>query len=165
MQRTEPKKRLSCAFGERLPVIGHRIPATGLIRVSLKTQIRTQSRITRMAVSSVRPAHTLVTKSTESPESAAFAPASAPQKSPVVGFSGNRRVPNPQNEPVKTYAPGSPERASLKERLQSMANERIEIPLIIGGKEVRTGDLAQTVMPHNHRHVLGDWHRARVAEI
>src|SRR5260221_516916 len=118
-----------------------------------------------MAVSSVRPAHAQVAKSTESPESAAFAPATAPQTSPVVGFSGNRRVPNPQNEPVKTYAPGSPERASLKERLRTMADERIEIPLIIGGKEIRTGELAQSVMPHNHRHVLADWHRAGPAEI
>ena len=118
-----------------------------------------------MAVSSVRPAHAPVAKSTESPESAAFAPATAPQTSPVVGFSGNRRVPNPQNEPVKSYAPGSPERASLKERLRTMADERIEIPLIIGGKEIRTGNLAQTVMPHNHRHVLADWHRAGPTEI
>jgi 1-pyrroline-5-carboxylate dehydrogenase len=118
-----------------------------------------------MAVSSVRPAHAPVAKSTESPESAAFAPATGSQQSPVVGFSGNRRVPNPQNEPVKSYAPGSPERASLKERLRTMADERIEIPLIIGGKEIRTGNLAQTVMPHNHRHVLADWHRAGPAEI
>ncbi|MFN2601343.1 MAG: L-glutamate gamma-semialdehyde dehydrogenase [Gemmatimonadaceae bacterium] len=85
--------------------------------------------------------------------------------SAVVGFAGNRRVPNPQNEPVKSYAPGSPERASLKERLRTMADERIEIPLILGGNEIRTGDLAQTVMPHNHRHVLADWHRAGPAEI
>jgi len=46
-----------------------------------------------------------------------------------------------------------------------MADERIEIPLIIGGKEIRTGELAQTVMPHNHRHVLADWHRAGHDEI
>src|SRR6266550_3660662 len=118
-----------------------------------------------MAVSSVRPAPAPVAKPTESPESAAFAPATAPQTSPVVGFTGNRRVPNPQNEPVKSYAPGSPERASLKERLRTMADERIEIPLIIGGQEIRTGALAQTVMPHNHRHVLADWHRAGPAEI
>ena len=118
-----------------------------------------------MAVSSVRPAHAPVAKPTDSSEPAGFAPATAPQTSPVVGFAGNRRVPNPQNEPVKSYAPGSPERASLKERLRTMADERIDIPLIIGGKEIRTGDLAQTVMPHNHRHVLADWHRAGPAEI
>jgi 1-pyrroline-5-carboxylate dehydrogenase len=76
------------------------------------------------------------------------------------GFSGTRRVPPPVNEPVKAYAPGSPEKAELKARLKSMAAERLDIPLIIGGKEVRTGDKAQAVMPHDHRHVLGDWHKA-----
>ncbi|HEY0529858.1 MAG TPA: L-glutamate gamma-semialdehyde dehydrogenase [Gemmatimonadaceae bacterium] len=81
------------------------------------------------------------------------------------GFNGNRRVPQPVNEPVKSYAPGSAERATLKARLQSMSNERVDIPIIIGGKEIRTGDLAQTVMPHNHRHVLADWHRASAEHV
>jgi 1-pyrroline-5-carboxylate dehydrogenase len=76
------------------------------------------------------------------------------------GFSGIRRVPPPVNDPVRSYAPGSPERAELKARLKAMAGERIEIPLVIGGKEVRTGDKAQAVMPHDHRHVLADWHKA-----
>jgi 1-pyrroline-5-carboxylate dehydrogenase len=84
------------------------------------------------------------------------------QDRPVLdaSFAGNRRVPPPVNEPVKSYAPGSPERAELKARLKSMAGERIEIPLRIGGKDVRTGATAQAVMPHDHRHVLADWHRA-----
>jgi 1-pyrroline-5-carboxylate dehydrogenase len=64
------------------------------------------------------------------------------------------------NEPIKSYAPGSPERAELKARLKSMSNERADIPLIIGGEEVHTGELVQAVMPHNHRHILADWHRA-----
>jgi 1-pyrroline-5-carboxylate dehydrogenase len=93
------------------------------------------------------------------------APAVGAEARVATGFNGNCRVPAPVNEPVKQYAPGSPERASLKERLASMANERVDIPLIIGGKEVRTGDLAQTVMPHNHRHVLADWHRAAPAHV
>ncbi|HEV7839061.1 MAG TPA: aldehyde dehydrogenase family protein, partial [Gemmatimonadaceae bacterium] len=76
------------------------------------------------------------------------------------GFNGNRRVPPPVNEPIKTYAPGSAERAELKARLQKMSNERVDIPLIIGGSEVHTGALAESVMPHNHRHVLASWHRA-----
>src|SRR2546423_12499621 len=80
-------------------------------------------------------------------------------------FNESRRVPPPVNEPVKSYAPGSPERAALKERLRSMANEKIEIPLVIGGKEIRTGDLVDSVMPHNHRHVLGQWHRATESNI
>jgi 1-pyrroline-5-carboxylate dehydrogenase len=76
------------------------------------------------------------------------------------GFNGIRQVPPPVNEPVKGYAPGSPEKASLKARLASMAKEHIEVPLIIGGKEITTGDVAQAVMPHDHGHVLADWHRA-----
>src|SRR4051812_20586627 len=80
-------------------------------------------------------------------------------------FNGNRRVPTPLNEPVKSYAPGSPERASLKDRLKSMSNERVDIPAIIGGREIRSGDLAQSVMPHNHKHVLADWHKATASDV
>ena len=76
------------------------------------------------------------------------------------GFSGTRVVPPPVNEPVKAYAPGSPEKVEIKESLKSMAAERMEIPVIIGGKEVRTGDQAMAVMPHNHGQVLADWHKA-----
>jgi len=83
----------------------------------------------------------------------------------VAGFNGNRRVPPPVNEPVKSYVPGSPERAALKDRLRSMSNERVDIPLIIGGKEVHTGEVSDAVMPHNHRHVLAQWHRASATNI
>ncbi|HWP02535.1 MAG TPA: L-glutamate gamma-semialdehyde dehydrogenase [Gemmatimonadaceae bacterium] len=78
----------------------------------------------------------------------------------TVPVSGIRAVPRPANEPVRSYAPGTPERSSLKERLRQMASERIEIPIVIGGKEYRSGDLGQVVMPHKHAHVLADWHRA-----
>src|SRR4051794_15138155 len=67
----------------------------------------------------------------------------------IAAFNGNRRVPAPVNEPIRSYAPGSPERASLKARLKEMAAETIEMPLIIGGKEIRTGDTAPSVMPHD----------------
>jgi 1-pyrroline-5-carboxylate dehydrogenase len=77
------------------------------------------------------------------------------------GFNGTRRVPPPVNEAVKAYAPGSPERAELKARLKAMAGERIEIPLVIGGKEVRSPETAKAVMPHDHGHVLADWHKAQ----
>ena len=87
-------------------------------------------------------------------------PATARPNSPAPGFAGTRRVPPPVNEPIKGYAPKSPERAEVKARLKEMASERIDIPLVIGGKEVRTGDTAQSVMPHDHKHVLGDYHRA-----
>ena len=82
---------------------------------------------------------------------------------PLAGYSGTRRVPPPVNEPVKSYGPGTPEKAELKARLASMAKARVDIPIIIGGTEIRTGDLAQSVMPHDHAHVLADWHRASPA--
>ena len=78
----------------------------------------------------------------------------------LTGFTAVRHVPPPVNEPVKSYAPGSPERKELKARLKSMTDERIEIPLVIGGKEVRTGEMVQATMPHDHAHVLADWHKA-----
>src|SRR5262245_34971459 len=78
------------------------------------------------------------------------------QTSTLAAFGGIRRVPQPINEPNKTYAPGSAERAELKVRLKQMAAERIEIPLVIGGKEIRTGRTAHAVMPHDHKHVLAD---------
>jgi 1-pyrroline-5-carboxylate dehydrogenase len=75
-------------------------------------------------------------------------------------FAGVRRVPSPVNDPNRSYAPGTPERAELKARLESMAAERIEIPVIIGGREIRTGRKGQSVMPHDHSHVLADYHIA-----
>ena len=75
-------------------------------------------------------------------------------------FAGIRRVPQPINEPNRSYAPGSPERAELKARLASMAAEKIDIPIVIGGKEIRTGKIEKTVMPHAHQHVLAEYHKA-----
>ena len=63
--------------------------------------------------------------------------------SSYVAFNGHRRVPPPVNEPIRSYAPGSPERASLKARLKAMASEKIDMPLIIGGQEVKTGSCGQ----------------------
>jgi 1-pyrroline-5-carboxylate dehydrogenase len=79
---------------------------------------------------------------------------------PHVVFSGHRKVPSAVNEPTRAYAPGSPERASLKARLSVMAGEKIDMPLIIAGCDVRTGKTAQSVMPHDHAHVLGEFHMA-----
>jgi 1-pyrroline-5-carboxylate dehydrogenase len=77
-----------------------------------------------------------------------------------VAFNGHRRVPPPVNEPIRSYAPGSPERASLKATLKAMASEKVDMPLIIGGKEVKTGSCGQAVMPHDHSHVLGEYQKA-----
>ena len=57
-------------------------------------------------------------------------------------------LPESYNEPVRDYAPGSPERASLKTRLAELDGQQIEIPMIIGGQEVRTGTTAEAVKPH-----------------
>ncbi len=78
----------------------------------------------------------------------------------TASFNGHRRVPPPVNDPIRSYAPGSPERAPLKARLKSMASEMAEIPLVIGGQRVRTGDTGTAVMPHDHQHVLGTYHKA-----
>lgn len=75
------------------------------------------------------------------------------------------KVPTPANEPVYSYAPGSPERDLLKAALGDIKAKKIEIPLIIGGKEVRTGKLGKVVMPHDHQHVLGEYHIAGEKEI
>jgi len=74
-------------------------------------------------------------------------------------------VPVPENEPVRAYAPGSAERSSLKARLDAMASTRIEVPLIIGGEEVMTGNTKDIVMPHAHDHVLGRFHQAGPDEV
>jgi 1-pyrroline-5-carboxylate dehydrogenase len=75
-------------------------------------------------------------------------------------FAGIRRVPQPINDPNRSYAPGTPERAELKARLKTMASEKIDIPLVIGGREIRTGRLEKSVMPHDHQHVLAEYHKA-----
>ncbi|MEW5764121.1 MAG: L-glutamate gamma-semialdehyde dehydrogenase [Acidobacteriota bacterium] len=74
-------------------------------------------------------------------------------------------VPKPQNEPVLSYGPGSPEKAALKAELKRQLSEEIEIPLLIGGKEVRTGNTAKAVCPHDHRHVLATYHQAGAKEV
>ncbi|MGH9458140.1 MAG: L-glutamate gamma-semialdehyde dehydrogenase [Thermoanaerobaculia bacterium] len=79
--------------------------------------------------------------------------------------NGVIRIPKPVNEPVRAYAPGSPEKKSIKKRLSEMLGETIEIPLIIGGKEVRTGKTAAAVCPFDHGHVLATYHQAGAKEV
>ena len=69
------------------------------------------------------------------------------------------------NEPIKSYLPGSTEKQSIKAQLEEMSNECIDIPIIIGGKEIRTNDLGKCVMPHNHQHVLAHYHKASSVEV
>ena len=70
------------------------------------------------------------------------------------------RTPAPRNEPVLNYAPGSPERAALKAALARMAGETIEIPVVIGGREYRTGRTVDVISPHDHGRVLAKAHLA-----
>ena len=70
------------------------------------------------------------------------------------------KVPRPVNQPVRSFAPGTPERATLRKSLAQQSSQQIEIPLLIDGKEVQTGRTAKTVMPHRHTHVLATWHKA-----
>lgn len=69
-------------------------------------------------------------------------------------------IQRPLNEPVLTYAPGTPERAELMKELKRLSSEKIEIPLIINGKPVTTGQTGRVVMPHDHGHVLATYHMA-----
>ena len=74
-------------------------------------------------------------------------------------------VPIPHNEPVLSYAPGTPARDSLKSELRRISGDVADIPCIIGGEEVRTGDLHDVVAPHDHHHVLARVHQADRAAI
>ena len=80
-------------------------------------------------------------------------------------LNANVRVPAPANEPVLAYAPGSPERAALKTRLTAMLGEQLEIPVVVGGREIRTGRTLDQVCPHDHGHVLAVAHQAGGAEV
>jgi 1-pyrroline-5-carboxylate dehydrogenase len=73
-----------------------------------------------------------------------------------VSAPGLFRPPPPVNEPVRTYAPGTPEREELRTRLAAMERERISIPMVIGGEEIETKETVQAVMPHRKEHVLAD---------
>jgi len=75
------------------------------------------------------------------------------------------QIPEPVNEPLLSYAPGTPERAELKAKLAELRGQVIEIPLIIGGKEVRTGRTADIVIPHERKKIIGRYHKAGPKEV
>lgn len=75
------------------------------------------------------------------------------------------KVPTPVNEPVRSYAPGSPERQSLLETYRIMFNDHVEVPLYIGEKQIKTGKTANMTPPHDHQHLLGKYHLAEAAHI
>ena len=77
-------------------------------------------------------------------------------------MSGSYRVPEAVNEPVLSYAPGSAERSELKDAFRRMAGEEADIPVIVGGEEIRTGVTKPLLAPHDRRQHLGVWHAADV---
>jgi len=69
------------------------------------------------------------------------------------------------NEPIMGYTSGSEEKKSIKAKLQEMSSQCIDIPIIIGGKEIRTNNMEKCVMPHNHQHTLATYHKASSNEV
>ncbi|MBC8066094.1 MAG: aldehyde dehydrogenase family protein, partial [Chlorobia bacterium] len=78
---------------------------------------------------------------------------------------GNFRFPMPVNEPVLNYAPGSPERATLKRTLKELKAQQIDVPMYIGGDEVRTGNLKELHPPHERAHTLGQFHAGDASHV
>ena len=76
-----------------------------------------------------------------------------------------RQLPSVVNEPIRAYGPGSAERAALQARLAAMETECPDIPVVIGGQEIRTGRTMQATSPHKHRHVTATWHQATEADV
>src|ERR1700704_1774962 len=75
------------------------------------------------------------------------------------------RPPPAHNEPVHGFERGSDERARLQLRLEQMSKERAELPMVIGGKDVTTGELREAVMPHDKAHVLADVHQGNAEHV
>ena len=69
------------------------------------------------------------------------------------------------NEDIKMYLPGSAEKKSLKAELEKLENQHFEIPIIINGKECKTGNLGKCIKPHDHQHELGTYHKADMDEV
>ncbi len=80
-------------------------------------------------------------------------------------MSSTPNIPQPHNEPILSYAPGTPERAALQEKLKTVWQDEIEIPVIVAGKEIRSGDTYQVVSPHDHGHTLATVHSADAATV
>lgn len=80
-------------------------------------------------------------------------------------LKGFFNVPTPHNEPVKNYAPGSPERKELQAMLQTLRSQQIDVPMYIGSEEVRTGKTRTMSPPHDHQHILGQFHEGDASHV
>lgn len=78
---------------------------------------------------------------------------------------GIYKLPHTANEPIKSYAPGSPERAALKTKLNELRNTVVDLPMIIGGQEIRTNKLYDIRPPHDHQHLLGHYHQGDASHV
>jgi len=78
---------------------------------------------------------------------------------------GNYRIPKPVNEPIKTYAPGTPERAAIKKALADLKARKLDIPMIIGGKEIKTDKVIKITAPHDHSLELGHYYQGGPGEV
>ena len=75
------------------------------------------------------------------------------------------KLSKPTNEPIRAYSAGSIEKQNLKAKIAELKSARVDIPLVIAGQEIRTGQRAQCVCPHDHQHVLGEYHKAAQAQV
>jgi 1-pyrroline-5-carboxylate dehydrogenase len=80
-------------------------------------------------------------------------------------LKGFFNVPKAVNEPVKSYAPNSPEKAAVLAAYRKMWNETIDLPMYIGGKEIRTGNTKTLSAPHDHKHIVGKYHLAEKSHV
>ena len=80
-------------------------------------------------------------------------------------MKNNNTIPKPINEPILSYAPGTPEKASLKKCIQGLKSKKLEVPLIIGGQEIKSDNLSEMSIPHDHQHILGSYHNAGSKEV
>jgi len=80
-------------------------------------------------------------------------------------MNGTFKVPIPKNEPINSYAPGSAETLSLKKKIQELKGTRIDVPMYIGSEEIRTGNVVEMHPPHEHRHVLGQFHKGDATHV
>ncbi len=80
-------------------------------------------------------------------------------------LKGFFNVPTPHNEPVKSYAPGSPERKELQAKLKELRAQEVDVPMYIGAEEVRTGKKKPLSPPHDHQHILGYFHEGDASHV
>ena len=87
------------------------------------------------------------------------------EPNPTNMSNGIFQVPTATNEPIYDYAPGTPEREALLAAYKEQFNSTVDVPMYIGGKEVRTGDLGELAPPHDHQHKLGVFHKGDASHV